>query len=189
MRRRRMKICLVFIVATVWLGLSTILLAEEKFQARLLTQSGPKAGMAMKFEISIKSYTSAEDVSRLQEIFSREGYESFMSVFRMMNKGTFRPVGGRGIQIPIHAAHSLPTEKGRKILLFTPRQSWDADAFQRVDRRFPFMVIELEINDKGNGKGRIYEQASIQLTPEGTVAMESYLSAPLTLWGVKALKK
>jgi len=189
MRRRKMKICLVFIVAAACLGLSPILRAQEKFEVRLLTQSGPKAGMAMKFEITIENYTSFEDVSRLAEIFSRGGYESFMSAFRMMNKGTFRPVGGRGIRIPIHAAHSIPKKKGRKILLFTPRQSWDADAFQRVDRRFPFMVIELEINDKGNGKGRIYEQASIQLTPEGTVAMESYLSAPLVLWGVRALKK
>lgn len=189
MRKRKMKIYMVFIVIAVWLGLSTILRAEEKFEVRLLAQSGPKAGVAQKFEITIENYTSFEDVSRLKEVFSREGYESFMRAFRMVNKGTFRPVGGRGIQIPIHAAHSIPKKKGRKILLFTSRQTWDADAFQRMDRRFPFMVIELEINDKGNGKGRIYEQASIQLTAEGTVAMESYLSAPLVLWGVRALKK
>jgi len=189
MRIGMMKICLIFVVATAWLGLSTILRAEEKFEVRLLTQSGPKAGVAQKFQITIENYTSFEEVSRLKDIFSREGYESFMRAFRGMSKGFFQPIGGRGIKIVIHAAHSIPKKKGRKIMLFTPRQTWEADAHQRLDMRFPFMVIELDINEKGTGKGRIYEQASIQLTAEGAVAMESYLSAPLVLWGVKALRK
>lgn len=189
MKRRTMKIRLVFLVLAACLGLSTVIWCEEKFEARLLVRSGPKAGVATKFEISIDSYTSTEEISRLKEVFSKEGYESFMSVFRGMNKGIFKPIGGRGVKIVIHAAHSIPTDKGRKILLFTPRQSWDAEAMQRIDARFPFMVIELDIDDKGDGKGRIYEQASIQLTAEGTVGMESYFSPPLTLWGVKALKK
>jgi hypothetical protein len=63
------------------------------------------------------------------------------------------------------------------------------DAFQRIDKRYPFMVIELDINEKGDRKGKIYEQASIELTSEGTVGKESYLSAPLVLWGVQALKE
>jgi len=184
-----MKIYLVFTVTAVCLGGFTAVWAEEKFEARLLMQSGPKAGIATKFEISIESYTSTEEISQLKEIFYREGYESFMRAFRRMSKGVFCPVGGRGIKIVIHAAQSIPTAKGRKILLFTPRQSWDADALQRTDPRFPFMVIELEVDDKGNGKGRIYEQASIQLTPGGTVGMDSYFSPPLALWGVRALKK
>lgn len=184
-----MKIRLVLMVAAACLVLSTVIWCEEKFEARLLEQSGPKAGMATKFEISIESYTSNEEILQLEEVFSREGYEAFMRVFRTMNKGTFKPVGGRGVKIVIHVAHSIPTKKGRKILLFTPRQSWDADAVQRVDARFPFMVIELDINDKGEGKGRIYEQADIELTQEGTMAMKSYFSPPRALWGVKALKK
>jgi hypothetical protein len=189
MRKRTAIIFLVSIVAAVYLSLSPGIWAEEKFEARLLMQSGPKAGVATKFEITIESYTTDEEVSRLKEVFYKEGYESFMNVFRGMNKGIFKPVGGHGVKIVIHVAHSIPTDKGRKIMLFTPRQSWDVGALQRVDPRFPFMVIELDIKDKGDGKGRIYEQASIELTEQGTVGMESYFSPPLALWGVKELKK
>ncbi len=176
-------------VAAACLSLNAVLWAEERFEARLLMQSGPKAGVATKFEITIDSYTSYEEVSRLKEAFYKEGYDSFISIFRGMNKGIFKPVGGHGVKIIIHVAHSIQTDKGRKILLFTPRQSWDVGAVQRIDPRFPFMVIELEIKDKGDGKGRIYEQASIELTEQGTMGMESYFSPPLVLWGVKALKK
>jgi len=181
-----MKICLVFIAATC-LVLSSLLWAEEKFEGRLLAEPGLDSGLATKFEILVQSYTSTEEVTRLKEIFHKEGYESFMSAFRGMNKGILSPVGGRGVKIVIHAAHSIPTDKGRRILLFTPSQSWDADTPRIIDWRFPFMLIELEIGHKGKGKGKIYEQVSIRLYPDGTVGMDSYNSPPLTLWGVKVL--
>jgi hypothetical protein len=171
----------------VCLGLSTLLLAEEKFEARLLTEPGLDSGLATKFEISIESYTSDEEVSRLKEVFHKEGYESFMSAFRGMNKGILSPVSGRGVNIIIHAAHSIPTDKGRRILLYTPSQSWDADTPRIIDWRFPFMLIELDLDHKGKGKGKIYEQVSIKLNPEGTVGIDSYNSPPLTLWGVRVL--
>lgn len=138
--------------------------------------------------ISIDSYTSPEEVFKLAEILYKGSYEAFMTAFRGINKGIIRPVGGRGIKINIHAAHSFPTEKGRKITLFMQRQSWDTEAQQRTDHRFTFMVFELNLDKRENGDGKIYEQAKIRLTPQGTIEMESYNSAPLQLWGV-SLKK
>lgn len=187
MRRWMMKSCLSFMAVAACLGLSNLLLAKEKFEARLLTELETSGGLATKFEISIESYTSAEEISQLKEVFSQGGYESFMSAFRGMNKGIFKPIGGLGVNIVIHAAHSIPTDKGRKILLFTPSQSWDAAAPRIIDWRFPFMLIELDIGHKGKGKGKIYEQVSITLTGEGTVGMDLYNAPPLALWGVRAL--
>jgi len=187
MRRRLTKSCLVLMVIVACLYLSANLWPQEKLQVRLLTQIETREELAMKFEISITGYTTIEEVSRLKESYSKGGYESFISAFRSMNKGTFSPIGGRGVKIVIHAVHSIPTDKGRKILLFTPSQSWDADAPRIIDWRYPFMLIELEIDHKGKGKGKIYEQVSITLTEEGTVAMDSYFSPPLALWGVRAL--
>jgi hypothetical protein len=189
MRRQLIKIYQVVAVIAACLFLSVVLRAEEKFEARLLAEPGESAELAMKFEIFADSYTSAEEVTRLKDVFHNEGYESFMTVFCGMNKGIFSPVGGRGVKIAIHAAHSIPTNKGRKILLFTSSQSWDADTPRIIDWRFPFMLIELNISHKGKGKGKIYEQVSIKLDPEGNVVMHSYNSPPLSLWGVKELKK
>ena len=195
MIRQTVKNCLVFTVAVVCLGLGSVLRAEEKFEAKLLAPPGLSKyldiseGLAVKFEILVQGYTSTEEISQLGEAFNKGGYESFMSAFRGMNKGSFSPVGGRGIKIVIHAAHSVPTDKGRKILLFTSSQSWDANTPRIIDWRFPFMLIELDIGRKDKGKGKIYEQISIKLSPEGTVGMDSYNLPPLTLFAVKTLKK
>jgi len=189
MGRRTVKNGLVFTVTIACLGLGSFIWAQEKFEARLLTQSEVSQDLAVKFEILVEAYTSTEEISQLREIFNTEGYESFMSAFRGMNKGSFSPVGGRGIKIIIHGAHSIPTDKGRKIFLFTSNQSWDADTPRIIDWRFPFMLIELDIGHKGRGKGKIYEQVSIKLNPEGTLGMDSYNSPPLALWGVRVLAR
>lgn len=170
------------------LGGAGLLPATEEFQARLLGQASHPGGQATKFIISIDGYTTEEEVYELAKIFSASGYEAFMTAFQAMTKGFVRPIGGRGIKVTIHAAHSLPTEKGRKILLFTQRQSWDVEAQQRTDQRFTFMVFELNLDKKDKGEGKIYEQAKIRLSGQGMIEMESYNTAPLQLWGVSLRK-
>jgi len=170
------------------LSLSAVLWTEERFQARLLIEGGAISDRASKIEIWVEDYTKTEEVLQLLEILYKGGYEPFMSAFRGMNKGIIRPIGGRGVKITIHAAQNIQTDKGRKVLLFAERKGWDADARQKIDRRFSFMVIELNINNKGKGEGKIYEQANIKLTSQGTIEIESYNSPPQQLWGVKVLK-
>jgi hypothetical protein len=160
----------------------------EQFQARLLTGGMQYTEGVKKIRITIDSYTTPEEVFNLVKIQNELGYEPFMNAFRAMNKGIFFPVGARGTQIIIHGAHSVPTEKGRQILLFAQRQTWDTEMSQRVDHRFPFMVIELNVDNKGKGTGKIYEQASIRLTAERTFEMDGYNAPPKQLWDVKPVK-
>jgi len=186
--RRTMTSFSAWTVATACLNLSTVLWAKEEFQARLLPGLGPSSQKARKLIISVESYTSAEEVYQLIEIFNKRGYEQFRGALRGMNKGIVRPTGGRGLKIILHAAQNIQTDKGRQILLVAESQSWNLDASLRFDSRFPFMVIELNINNKGKGKGKIYVSADIKLTSQGTIEMASYSSPPKQLFGVSALK-
>ncbi|MGB7297037.1 MAG: hypothetical protein WBC70_15740 [Candidatus Aminicenantales bacterium] len=176
------------------IGLAALLSAQaaapekEEYQARLLTGGMQYTESVKKIKISIDSYSTTEEVFNLIKIQTEQGYEPFMSAFRALNKGIFFPLGGRGTQIIIHGAHSIPTEKGRQILLFAQRQSWDLEMSQRIDHRFPFMVIELTIDSKGKGTGKFYEQASIRLTAERTFEMDGYNSPPKQLWDVRPTK-
>jgi hypothetical protein len=175
--------------AAVCLSVSAVLWAGEKFQGRVLTEGDrPGAYRAMRVKITVESYSSPGEILKLMEILRDQGYEPFMRAFRDINKGSFQPIGGRGVKINLHAAHSVSTEKGRQVLLFTQRQTWDLDMQQRIDRRFPFMVIELNLDDKGKGEGKIYEQANIRLTPQGTMEMEAYNSPPRQLYDLQTVK-
>jgi hypothetical protein len=161
---------------------------KEEIVARVLQGSQQYTEGVRKIKITIDSYSTEEEVLNLIGIMSQQGYEPFMDGFRALKKGTFFPIGARGIKILIHGAHSIPTEKGRKVLLFTTRQSWDVEMSQRLDSRFMFMVIELDLDGKGKGTGKIYEQASIKMTPQRTFEMDGYNAPPKQLWDVRVQK-
>ena len=172
----------------ICLFLCTGLWAQEEFQARLFPDVGPGSQRAEKIIISVDSYTSSEEVYQLIETYNNRGYDQFRAVLRGMKKGILRPIGGRGIQIIFHAAQSIPTEKGRKIVLVGESQSWNLDSSLRYDSRFPFLVVELSLNEKGKGSGNIYLSADIKLTGQGTIERDAYNAPPKQLLGVAVLK-
>jgi hypothetical protein len=167
---------------------SPVLWAEEKFQARLLPEMGRGSQRAKKLIISIESYTSAEEIFQLIQTFNTGGFDQFRSAFRAMNKGSVRPRGGSGLNISLYAAQNIQTDKGRQIILVAESQSLDPDVQLRLNSRFPFMVIEFNINKKGKGKGKLYLQANIRLTHQGTIERGSYSLPPKQLFGVSTLK-
>lgn len=167
--------------------------AAEKYTAKMFTRGGPNTENVLKLNITIDSYTSGEEGWILFHALNYEGWDQFIATFRQTNKGTISFRGARGLNIVIHAAQVIPTEKGRKIMLFTEKQTWEVDAFQRSDGRFPFMVFELDLDNTGTGEGKVYENAQIKLKGDreagtGAMEMESYSSAPKVIFGVGLVK-
>jgi len=177
-----------WVAVAIFLCLCTGLWAKEEFQARLFPDLAQGSQKATKLIISIDSYTNSEEVLQLIQTFNNRGYEQFRATLHAMNKGTLRPTGGRGVQIILHAAQSTPTDKGRNIILVAESQSWSLDSRLRYDGRFPLMVIELSLNEKGKGKGNIYLSADIKLTGQGTIEMTGYSSPQRQLFGVAVMK-
>lgn len=181
------------ILLSVWLGLSGIVSAGEKYAAKLLTRGGPNTEPVTRIEIEIASYTTGEEAWQLLQTLNQSGYEPFITAFRQSNRGTIRFLAAHGLNIAIHVAQSIPKENGKTIMLFTERQAWEVDVSQRTDGRFPFMIVELNVDNKGKGEGRLYENAQIKMQGEqnsglATMLMESYNSAPKILFGVQLVK-
>jgi hypothetical protein len=183
-----MKSFLAWTVVAVCMSLSTVLWAQEEFQGRLLPGQGPSAQQAKKLKILVDSYTTDEEVLHLIEVFDKRGYEQFRGTLNGMNKGAILPIGGRGSKIILHAAQTIQTEKGRQIILVAESYSWDIGTSFSFDQRFPFLVILLDLNKKGKGKGKIYLSARIILTSKGNIELENYSSPPKQLWGVTTKK-
>jgi hypothetical protein len=183
----------VFAMIGVCLYLSVTLTAEEKYQAMLLTRGGPNSDPVLKIRIIIDSYTTNEEAWQLLQTLDQAGYDQFLSLFRRAKKGSMIFMSTRGLKIEFHAAHVIPKEKGKKIMLFTEKQAWETGVSQRLDGRFPFMVVELDLDDKGKGEGKIYENAQITLggdkaTGSAMVEMDSFNSAPKSLFRVQTIK-
>lgn len=181
------KFTTLLLAASAALSLGAAQAAADEFQARLF-QIGLEY-KALKVRIMIDSYTADEEIARIKSVLDQQGFEAFMNAFNSLMKGSLQIVGGRGVKINLHCAYSRPTDKGRQILLFTPAQDWDLSSMRRVEPEFQFMVIELNLNEKGRGNGKIYEQAKIELSAENVMSMEGYGAPPRQLLDVREVKK
>jgi hypothetical protein len=164
------------------LAAGTAPLHAETFLAQMFTGKAPVEPAMVKIQIEVDSWTTPEEVRAFQQTLNTAGVDAFLSAYSRSDKGVVRFLYAHGFNIPIHAAFIIPTEKGRKILLFTNRQQWDP-GYQKSMARNLFMAIELTLktNAKGktSGEGRFYEDAQIRLQPEdGTIAVESYEGSP-----------
>lgn len=180
----RSRIVFILVAASLIFGGATSL-AAEKFTGRILTGGSANIAPVLNCKVSIEKYSNAEEILELVKILNENGYEPFMKAFRETNKGMFQVTGGRGLNVTIHATNSVTTDKGRRVQLFTERQSWDVDIQQRMSGRYLFMVIELDLNDEGRGTGRIYPAAEIQFNSEGKIEMKGYDSAPKVIFGIR----
>ena len=173
-RGKRMALFLVAVLPALIAPLG----ATDIFKARMLTGKAPVQPAMVNVQIEVESWTTPEEIRQLQDVMSQVGVEAFLAAFKQMNKGTVRFMASRGWNLPIHAALTVPTEKGKKVLLFFNRQTWDPGS-QIIRGRYFFMVIELTLNAKGKGEGRFYEDAQIKLDSMlGRIEMETYESAP-----------
>ena len=101
--------------------------ATDIFRAQMLTGKAPVEPPLIKIQIEVTSWTTPEEVRELQRTLNEAGVDAFMAAFSRADKGVVRFMYARGFNLTIHAAFTVPTEKGKKILLFFNRQQWDSE--------------------------------------------------------------
>jgi hypothetical protein len=169
--------------------ISSSLFAADVYNARMLTGKAPVEPATVRIRIEIQEYTTAEEVIRLQEVMSNAGTSAFLKAFKGMKKGVVRIMDTRGWNISIHAAQVIPTEKGTKLQCFMMRESWNQET-QIVRQQDYFMVLELNLNAKGKGEGRLYQDAGIDLLPQaGRIEMSRFGAPPKVLTQASVEKK
>jgi len=152
---------------------------KEIYKVRMLTGRAPVEPALVEVRIEIEGWTTPEEVRNFDDILGRRGTDPFLAAYQGANKGVVRFMHSRGWNLPIHAAQFTATEKGKKVRLFLLRQTWNPGSQFATTGRYLFMAIELDLNEKGKGSGRYFEDASLQMDPvAGTIVMDSYASAP-----------
>lgn len=177
---RKVSAALFTILIAAAASLPAQLLPEKEiYKARMLTGRAPVEPALVEIRIEIEGWTTQEEIVRFQDLLIRSGTNPFLDAYGASEKGVVRFMYTRGWNLPIHAAQFTATEKGKKVRLFFLRQNWHPNYQFASTGRYLFMAIELDIGEKGQGTGRLYEDASIKLDSDGgTIVMDSYTSAP-----------
>lgn len=169
----------VLVASLVLAALVPALSAKETFKARMLTGKTSFDQAQINVRIEVDSWTTPDEIQLLQAALNQGGYNSFETAFTQAKKGIARFMTAQGRGLTIHAALSIPKEKGRRILLFFNHEPYDSTSTYMQTFSAPYMVMDIELDEKGTGDGYFYEFAEIVLRPErGTIEMTAFNAAP-----------
>jgi len=155
--------------------------APETFSAGLQvkTASGP---ISATVQVRIKRYTPEFDRKMLEDALEHGGYASFVNALRKVpDVGTVAAGDG---QFTIRLARERRTDKGRTIVVVTDKPVFFVggarpDAKPRAG--YETALIQLEVDDAGNGTGIMAAAARVKPGGEAGVRIDNYAEEPLAL--------
>ena len=155
--------------------------APETFSAsvQIQTASGP---ISATVQIRINRYTPEFDRTALENALEHGGYASFVTALRRVpDVGTV--LAGDGL-FTIRLARERKTDKGRTIVVVTDKPVFFVggarkDAKPRAG--YETALIQLEVDDSGNGTGVMAPAARVKPGGEAGVRIDNYAEEPLAL--------
>jgi len=160
--------------------------APEKmvFQARLMPKAGEQPAMV---QVEVNGTTTPDEAGHLRETLAMNGDTGFLTEFRKMPKGFMKFYAGGQPAIRFNAAYVTPTDKGTRITLFAEDTTLGFVSNDAPVGLF-FMVVVLDVNEKGRGDGRLYQGASIKFTDDNRMELDTYRRSPIIIIQVRKSK-
>lgn len=161
--------------------------APTSYSARLVNFEEPMGRAPGLVQVRVSRWSSDAERDDLTQALLTGGQGALLeAVSRMPEAGVLRTPGSAGY--PFRYARRLTTpEGGAKILIVIDRPIGFAEFRQGwLTRDYPFTVIELTLDDRGEGQGRLMAAARIDALPAtGDISVEQYSATGLLLQGVR----
>jgi hypothetical protein len=158
------------------------------FRARFFTGGGGTMDRVLTTKIEITAYSTKEAIYMLADAYNTKGESGFRQTFRSFKKGKIQVIGASGLNIEFHAAKEIAKENGYEIELIAENTAFQPGGGQKSYMGLMFMVVILDLDLKGNGEGRVYEDTGIEFTSDGELKMGEFRRAPKMLTAVTKQK-
>lgn len=156
----------------------------ERFTGMAVNMTRGGAGTV---EMVVNRWSTDAEQKQLMSTLMTKGPDKLLDVLQSMPRvGFIRSNGGLGYDL--HYAHQTKGEDGgERVVLATDRRIgfWEATNRPRsID--YPFTVIELRLNNDGEGEGKMSLATKITADrDQTTVTLENYDTQPVLLQSVK----
>ena len=145
----------------------------EHYSAVIVGTRGEVDALTKTVDMQIKEYTSQAKVKELLGILQKSGHQGLRKSLEKLDVGQVSATGSAGT--PISVARSRQTEKGTLISLVTPRNlSFSELRHAVVTKNYEFGIIQIVVDEKGNGEGTVYPAARVKFDNDGFIIIESY---------------
>jgi hypothetical protein len=187
---RVLSICLIALVA-VAVGTAPAAAAKpvEQLTAFAVDMSNMSRARTGTVDITIDRWSTDEERNRLTAALQEGGSEGLLRALQKEKEvGRIRSTGSIGY--PLRFAREIPISTGgRRIVLGTDRP---VSFLERLNPTaisdYPFMVIDIRLNAKGEGEGKLMPLAKVTMNEDHVVEIENYASEPVRLTSVRRLK-
>lgn len=146
--------------------------------------SGPAA--AERIELNVDRWSTDAERSRLFAAFTTDGPRGMLTALQRTRRvGTMRVRSSLGYEL--HYARKTPApDGGAEIVLATDRpiEYWETRQWRPI-RDYPFTMIEMHVNARGEGDGRMSVAARVTYTEANGLAMENYANQPVLLQNLR----
>ena len=158
---------------------------REQYAATAMVTSGMAGGRTLQLDIYIDDYSTDEERSRLLQALIKGGSEALQKEMRKMNKGQVSVTGRTGTKL--NYIRATPTETGRRIIMAMERPISFVELWQGTrSRDYEFGIIELLLDEKGQGSGVLLAAAKVRfVVEEKTVEIEHFGMHPVRLTNVR----
>ena len=150
--------------------------------------SGPRAGMV---DIVLERLTTDEERAGLIAAFVEGGQDALLKALQKVRPrvGFIRTPNSLGYDLQ-YAYRFLNSDGTSRIVIGTDRpiNFWEASRQPRtID--YPFTIIEMRLDSKGEGEGRMVAGTKISRSKDGkTIELENYGISPVALNNIKYQK-
>ena len=170
------------VVAITAIGVSSTRVttqAPERLDGILASTAALGSGL-FRIRIQIEDYTTDAEAQEFIDILANEGWQKLEDAFLDVEKGRIIGPNQRGYNIAF--ARSFPHETGRIVRLATARPIVFAEAYRNTrSREYAFGIIELRLDEEGEGSGIVIAAAKAEFTDDGRLSIESYGHPPLSI--------
>jgi hypothetical protein len=151
--------------------------------------SGPKAGMV---DIVIERPTTDEERAGLIAAFAEGGQDALLKALQKVKPrvGYIRTPNSLGYDLQ-YAYRFVNSDGTSRIVIGTDRpiNFWEASRQPRT-MDYPFTIIEMRLDAKGEGEGRMAAGTKISKSKDGkTIELENYGISPVALNQIKLQKR
>ena len=190
MRRRTLGslLCLLCVVAAAAPATQAKVVQSSRqyVQGQVIGIGGRRAGLNRPFSLLVNSYTSPDDVERLERALRDGGQDELLRVLSRLNAG--RVSVGNNVGVRANAVISTPTaEGGTKLTVLYER---NINIFElRYGARsqdYRFGYAEIFLDSRGRGQGTFIPAAKVKLEGDNNWVVEDFGEYPARLMGLRS---
>lgn len=157
--------------------------APDRFEGNLVDLASVAPGTSTFFRLHVDRYADDATLARLAEVESREGRSGLRDALWDEEAGWLRI--GDSLGYPVAVVTSRPAAEGRRVVAVTDRPIQLYEVWNNLrSRDYPFTVLELDLDENGEGEGRYHAAAAVHFTTGG-ITFDSLHAIPIRLLNVE----